>query len=67
MKELKAGDLIDWHHSGASLVVRIVTPPEATVSERVAEILFDDGIIRYVPDYLWDEMEAKVICALNHA
>ena len=58
MKELKAGDLIRWKGSDTALVLSVSEPPPgfgAKASEAAA--MFDDGKVRYVPDYQWHDVE----------
>ena len=57
MKELKAGDLIRWKGSDTALVLSVSEPPPGFGANKEAAAMFDDGKVRYVPDYQWHDVE----------
>jgi hypothetical protein len=57
-RDLKAGDLILWRRCNRTALVLSVsehlTHPDL---RKEAAALFDDGIIRHIPDYQWHDVE----------
>lgn len=56
-RDLKAGDLIRWKGSDTALVLSVSEPPPGFGANKEAEVMFDDGKVKYIPGYLWTYVE----------
>ena len=58
-RDLKAGDLIQWKGGDIALVLNVSECHFALGLQRGKEaaVMFDDGKVRYIPDYQWHDVE----------
>jgi len=57
-RDLKVGDLIRCNGGDIALVLNVSEPPPGFgFAAKEAIALFDDGKTRYIPDYLWHNVE----------
>ena len=56
-RDLKAGDLIRWKGGDTALVLSVRKLPRGFGANKEAAAMFDDGKVRYVPDYQWHDVE----------